>query len=304
MESPKRLMKIKKTGLRKIGKILLWTLVIFLIIKGAASILDNRSQDELEKTIDEYRSAAEQREAARSGAAAFAENFVYEYYSFDGQAGTEYVSRIGKYLAGSVNISKPIGNSAAAEVMSAKATKISFRSETRMDVDVSAKVRYTATENTTGGALPSKDLFIRVPVAYKDGKYAVDATPIFIPKEDAADVAGAEGYTGTEVSQEEKQELRQMLESFLKTYYEGSDQDVSYYVSKTSTIKHGLDGAVSYSGIKRMSAFYLDGEGKYLVNAAVSVLDNGQEIEQDMYLYLSKEGEKIYIDEITTRVKE
>lgn len=303
MKSPERLMTIKTTQLRKIGKVLLWTLVIFLLFKGVVSILDNKSQDEMLKAIDDYRSSAEQRETMRSGAAAFAENFVYEYYSFEGQQNTAYTDQLGKYLAGSVNISKPMGNSAATEVLSAKTMKLSFVGETRMDVDVSAKVRYTATENTSGEAINDKDLIVRVPVAYKDGKYAVDAAPLFIPKEDAADVKGAESYTGTEASQEEKQELRQVLESFLKTYYEGSDQDVSYYVSRDSTVRHGLCGAFTYGGIKRMSAYDLDQNGKYLANVAVTVTDNGQEIEQDMYIYLSKEGGKIYIDEISTRVK-
>jgi hypothetical protein len=303
MKSRDRLMAIKTTGFRKIGKVILWTLVIFLLFKGVVSILDNRDQDEMLKTIDDYRSAAEQREAARSGAAAFAENFVYEYYSFDGQSNNDYTDRIGRYLAGSVIISKPMGTNTATEVLSAKTTKISFAGQDRIDVDVSAKVRYTAVENTTGGALQDKDLNIRVPVAYKDGKYAVDAAPIFIPKEDAADVEGAETYTGTEVSQAEKQELRQVLESFLATYYEGSDQEVFYYISKDSPIKHGLNGAFAFSGIKRMSAYELSEEGKYLVDTAVAVLDNGQEIEQNMYIYLSKEGDKIYINQITTRVK-
>lgn len=303
MRSPERVISIKTTGLRKIGKVLLWTLVIFLLFKGVVSILDNRDQDEMLKTIDDYRSAAEQRETARSGAAAFAENFVYEYYSFDGQSGTDYTDRIGKYLAGSVNISKPMGSGVATEVLSAKTTKISFDREDRMDVDVSVKVRYTAIENATGGAIQDKDLYIRVPVAYKDGKYAVDAAPIFIPKEDAADVEGAEPYTGTEVSQEEKQKIRQALESFLATYYEGNDQEVSYYISKDSPIKHGLSGAFIFGSIKRMSAYELSEEGKYLVDTAVTVTDNGREIEQNMYIYLSKEGDKIYIDQITARVK-
>lgn len=303
MKSPERLMTIKTTGLRKIGKVILWTFVIFLLFRGVVSILDNKSQDEMMKAIDDYRSAAEQREAARSGAAAFAENFVYEYYSFDEQQNTEYTNRIGKYLAGAVNISAPVGNSAAMEVLSAKTTKISFASDKRMDVDVSAKVRYTAVSDTTGGAIQDKDLLVRVPVAYKDGRYAVDAAPIFIPEEDAAVVEGAEVYTGTEASQGEKQELRQVLESFLKTYYEGSDQDVSYYVSENSTVKHGLDGAFIYEGIKRMSAYSLEENGKSLANVAVTVNDNGMEIEQDMYIYLSKKDGKTYIDQIVTRVK-
>lgn len=303
MKSPERLMTIKTTGLRRVGKVLLWVLVSFLLIKGVVSILDNRDQDEILRTIDEYRSAAEQREVARAGAAAFAENFVFEYYSFDGQLNNDYAARIGRYLASTVNISRPMGTNTATEVLSAKTTKISFVDEDRMGIDVSAKVRYTAIGNITGGAIEDKDLNLHVPVAYKDGKYAVDAAPIFIPQEDAADVEGAQAYSGTEVSQAEKQELRKVLESFLVTYYEGNDQEVSYYISKDSPIKHGLNGSFAFGGVKRMSAYNLEQQGKYLVDTAVTVSDNGQEIEQHLYIYLSKEGDKIYIDEITARVK-
>ena len=96
MKSPVRLMKIKTTGLQRIGKVVLWALVVFLLLKGVASILDNKSQEELQQTIDAYRTAAEQRETVRAGAAAFAENFVYEYYSFDGRSNQDYTARVGK----------------------------------------------------------------------------------------------------------------------------------------------------------------------------------------------------------------
>ena len=293
-------MQIKTTGLRKVGKVLLWVLVGFLLLKGALGILDNKSQGELTKTIDDYRTAAEQRETARSGAAAFAANFIYEYYTFDGQANSDYADRARKYLAGSLELQKPAGSGIATEVLSANAVKISFASENRMDVDVSVKVRYTS---LTDGAIQSKNLKIRVPVGYKDGRYAVDAFPMFIPDEDAADIMQAEGYSGTEVSQAEKEEIKKVLESFLKTYYEGNDQEVSYYVSDRSKIEHGLNGAVTFSKLNTISAYYLAESKEYLVNATLTVNDSGEEIRQSMYLYLTKGEKKYYVNKISTRIK-
>jgi len=300
MKSPERLMQIKTTGVRTIGKVLLWILVIFLLFKGAVSILDNKSLSEMVKSIETYRIAAEQRDEARSGAAAFAVNFIYEYYSFDGAANSDYQDRTGAYLAGSLDIQKPAGSGIATEVLSANAVKISFASKNRMDVDISAKIRYTS---LTGGAILSKNLKIRVPVGYQDGKYAVDASPMLIPKEDAADIMQAEGYSGTEISSAEKDEIKQVLESFFKTYYEGSDQEVSYYVSDQSKIKHGLNGAVTFNKLNTISAYYLAESKEYLVSATLTVNDNGEEIRQNMYLYLIKGEDKYYINQISTRVK-
>ncbi|MDD4564944.1 MAG: conjugal transfer protein [Eubacteriales bacterium] len=306
MKGHERLMTIKTTGLRTVGKVLLWVLVIFLLFRGVVSILDNKSQGDLTKIIDDYKYAAEQREAARSGAAAFAENFIYEYYSFDGRSNSDYADRISRYLADTLNIPKPMGGGAATEVLSAKTVKINIlESDDKMDVDVSVKVRYSAV-NVSEGAISDKDINIRVPVAYKDGKYAVDAMPLFIPAEDAADIARATEYSGTGVSQKEEKEIKQILESFFKTYYEGSDQEVTYYLSDQSEIDHGLNGVVIFSGVKRISAYYLEGSDEYdeyLVNAVVSVADNGQAIDQEMYLYLTKTESKYYINEITTRIK-
>ena len=302
MKKPERLMKIKTTGFRKIGKILLWALVFFLIFRGAVSILNNRSQEELVKTIDDYRYAVEQRETARSGAAAFAENFVYAYYSFDDHSNSGYTDQVSRYLANAMDVPKPAGSGIATEVLSSKTIKITFVGKNRMDVDVSAKVRYTGV-NASGSAIQDKNLNVRVPIAYKDGKYAVDAMPMFIPDEEAADVLRAEGYGGTEVSQKEEKEIKEVLESFLKTYYEGTDQEVSYYLSARSKIDHGLRGAFSFCGVKRITAYYLEDSEEYLVDAAVSVSDNGQEIEQDIYFYLTKNKNKYYINEISTRVK-
>lgn len=305
MKSPERLMRIKTTGLRRIGKVLLWTLVVFLIFKGVGSILDNRGQDELTKVIEDYRSAVEQREAMRSGAASFAENFVYDYYSFDGRSNQNYIQRVGKYLASSMTIPKPMGSGVSVTVLSAKTTKISFEADTRMDVDVSVKVRYSGSEDVTlsGSAISieDKDLNIRVPVAWKNEKYAVDAMPLLVPAEDAAEVARAPGYSGTEVSTKEKEEIKQMVESFFKTYCEGSDQEVSYYLTSDSEIKHGLNGAVAFSNLKWVTAYYLETENEYLAGASITVKDNGQDISQEMYLTLIKQGSKYYIQKISAR---
>lgn len=307
-----RITSIKTSGLRTVGKVILWVLVIFLIFRGVVSILDNKSQDELLKTIDDYKSTAELREEVRSGAAAFAENFVYEYYSFDGHANQDYSVRVGKYLAAGLDVPKPTGSGTAAEVLSAKTIKITFTEKNLMDVDVSIKVRYSAAsdinlsggEELSGNALTvlHKDLTIRVPVVWYDRGYAVDSMPLLIPEAEAADVARAEGYSGTEVSQKEKEEIRQMLESFFRTYYEGTDQELAYYASAESTIKHGLLGAVSFSDIRLISAYYLEVENEYLVNTAIIVNDQGQELSQELYLTLTKEEKKYYIKEISTRI--
>lgn len=307
MKSPVRLMKIKTTGLQRVGKVLLWSLVAFLILKGVASLLDNRSQEDLQQTIDDYRTAAEQRETVSAGAAAFAENFVYEYYSFDGRSNQDYTERVGRYLAGALSIPKPMGSGVLAEVLSAKTTKISFAfsDEKRMDVDVSAKVRYSSTGDATlsGSAIlaSDKDLNLRIPVAWQDGKYAVDAMPLFIPPDDAAEIARTPGYSGTEVTLKEKEEMRQMLTSFFKTYCEGSDQEVSYYISPNSEIRHGLNGVVAFSSLKWLTVYYLEAENEYLANVSISVIDNGQELSQEMYLTLIKQGSKYFVDNITAR---
>jgi len=320
MKSPERLMKIKTTSLQRIGKVVLWVLVVLLLLKGVASILENRGQDELQHTIDNYRTAAEQRETVRAGAAAFAENFVYEYYSFDGSSNQDYTARVGKYLAESMAIPKPMGSGVSAAVLSAKTTKISFVDDTRMDVDVSVKARYGGSgdaalsgisgsdEISDGTALSdstvntsAKDINIQVPVVWHDGKYAVDAMPLLIPAEDSAVTARAPGYSGTEVSMKEKEEIKQMLESFLKTYCEGSDQEVSYYLTPDSEIRHGLNGVVTFHTLKWITAYYLEAENEYLANASITVKDNCQELSQEMYLTLIKEGSKYYIQNIAAR---
>ena len=303
MRDQERLMKIKTTGLRKVGKVILWILVCFLLVKGVIGILDNKSQDKMLQSINDYTTAAEQREAARAGAASFAEKFVYAYYSFDGSSNSDYSDRVQKYLANALAFQKPVGSGIATQVLSAKAFKITFSEKSKMDVDVLAKVRYTG-DNASGSAISDKDLNLRVPVAYKDGKYAVDAMPMLIPEDEAANISRSEGnITGSEVDQKEEREIKQVLESFFKTYYEGTDQEVAYYVSDHSKIKHSLQGTFTFEGVKRIEAYLLPDSEKYVVDAVISINDNGQGIEQEMYLYLTKGENKYFIEEISTRVK-
>jgi hypothetical protein len=62
-----------------------------------------------------------------------------------------------------------------------------------------------------------KDVSIQGAILEKDGKFQVNAYPAFIPNTEKANVE-IEAYSGKEYSDDVKQEIKSVMESFFKIY--------------------------------------------------------------------------------------
>lgn len=303
-----KIQKIKTTGLRTAGKIILWALVIFLILCGTKSILSASNEDQLKEIIRDYQESTQLREETRTGATAFAESFIYEYYTYTGQLNSDYAERVGAYFASGVDIKNVNATATAAETVSAQTVNISFISDTQMDVDIWAKVKYTSLMGESAGKITEQDVYLRVPVIAenmklgKGGNYAVGSLPMIIPSYEKAKVENFKGYPGTEIPKESKDEIKIVLESFFKAYYEGTDSEVSYYVTDSSNIKKSLSGMFVFHRIEQMSIVQDKSisTSEYLAEVDLTVLDHGQPIAQRMFLTIEKVKKKYYIKKIAT----
>lgn len=299
-----KLMKIKTTGLRKIGKVTLWVLVVFLILCGIKTVLSQSSEGKLQSMLSKSQTSAQLREKTKIGATAFAESFIYDYYTFSGQLNSNYSDRVKSYLAKGLEVKNPSAGETAAETISARTINVKFDSKdvTRLDVDILAKIKYTQLMGEKAGTNSESNIYIRVPVATQNGdRFAIESLPMIIPSYDKAAAENAEGYSIAEVDRDTKDEIQVVLESFFKAYYEGTDNEVSYYVSGDSNIKKSLAGLITFNKIDQISVVMDEQNGGYLSDVLLTVTDHGQPLQQRLFLKLEKEKGKYYIQKISTR---
>lgn len=288
-----KIAKIRSTKLRTAGKILLWIMISFIALKGAADILMGNTITKQKQALESYMEEISSEEQIKTGAMSFAEEFTREYLTFDGELGSDYETRLAVYTANGLRIESP-DKGDAVSVVAANAVSITFADKQHVDVTVAVEIK-------TGQRV--NKINIMVPVATKGGMYAVDEYPQIVPKAETADIAAAQtAIEGTEVSNAEKDAIEPIIESFLKTYYDGSENELMYFLTENSRVKKGIGGAVKFDEIDSFQAFYSASEGIYVIDVKIKVQNSGVLLPQHLYLQAKQEGDRYYIMDIRTRI--
>lgn len=297
--------KIRTNALRTVLKILLWACLGLLCLKGAFGIMSGGSISDQREALSRYIESAKMREELALGAKSFAENFVREYYTFSGEARTDYAERLEKYLAKSVEITEPAAGTVSASVQQASAIQIEFINDKEMNVDVISSVKYNRKLEDTVETT-KKELLIRVPVATDgEGRFAVDELPQIVPRMEKADITGTGRHTRAEIDPKEKERIKIILTSFLKAYYEGNESELAYFLLPEFEMKHGLAGIVSFEKITSIRAYQVPETSEYAIDLNIQIDDTTQSLLQHFFLTVVRGADnKYYIKSITTRMEE
>ncbi len=291
---------IKTDRIMKIGRIILWAVILFLLVRGIASILAPKDVVKLEQIVTEYRADSTQREAVQIGAAAFAEDFAYEYYTFSGKFNSDYEQRVKRYLAKNLDIKSPVAGIYQTSVILSSAKEITYESEVDFDVDLHLQVVYMPL--IEGGEKSQKDIYIRVPITTdKKGNYAVTSLPIYIPQVKAAKISSVDTYKGVQVENKEVKKIKETLESFFTAYYDGTSNEISYYLTPDSNIKEVAAGMVNFEKLDYATVSKDEVTNEYLVDTTLTVLDNNQPMKQRLFLRAVYSKKHYYIKSINTR---
>lgn len=291
---------LKTDTAMKVGRIILWAVILFLLARGIISILQPRSDVLVQGMITEFQEDAEQWEKVQIEAAAFAEGFATEYYTCLGSYDKEYMKRLKPYVAKNSDIKAPIGSSYATSVVSAKTQRIGYLDSDNYDVDVHLKVKYTPLNESI--VAKTKEIYIRVPVS-TDGKgnYAVTSIPMYIPVEVAGTISSVGTYTGNTVENKVKSSIKETLSSFFPVYFSGSANEISYFVTEDSDIKRTAAGMVEFGSLNSAVIVQDPETGEYLVDAELIVKDDGTDMRQRLFLRMTYEKKHYYVKEINTR---
>ncbi|MCI9640147.1 MAG: conjugal transfer protein [Emergencia sp.] len=284
--------KVRSTKLRTAGKVLLWTMLGLIFIKGAADIIMGNTISKQREAMEMYMETVSAEQKLRDGSMAFAEEFVREYLTFDGELGGDYENRIASYTAKNLRIDAPEEGVTIA-VIAVNAMDVQLLDESHVNVTVMTEIQF--------GKRYSK-FSLKVPVASSGGQYAVDEYPQIVPNLEVADVGIASGtLNGTEVSNHEKDQITSVIESFCKVYYGGSDGELMYYVSEGSGITNTVDG-MEFGSIDSLRAVYIAETDSYVIDVRIKVANSGVHLSQHLYLTAEKDGDRFYVTKIDTRI--
>lgn len=301
---------LKKNGAMKALRIIFWTILVFIFIRGVAAILVPNKETVVDQMIQEFQSSLKEEKELNTEALAFAQNFAREYLTYTQRGEEDYRQRIKPYVSNNVYNQQNIvdfKNSAAAAYV--QAYRVEKYSDTQLDVYVLAEVEYFTTslsqnQSTYETATESEQTVLKVPLYRADGKYVVESLPLFV-----SDSIGVEGYAvkdyyGTSLKEAQTKEVKSSAENFLKAYYEQDTTVINYYLSASAEKSRfdGLDGRYAFGKITSISCYQEQGEAIVcLVEYTIKDRVNDTALVQKINLSVTKDGSRYYINAMNTR---
>ncbi|WP_192930176.1 conjugal transfer protein [Alkaliphilus pronyensis] len=291
--------KIKTTWLLKTARVILWTLIIFLVFRGIGTMFNSSEAGEAQRVVNTFVEERSYRDRVELEASAFAESFSLDYFTYE--RGDDYQERLKDYMPSQMSVQNPGHGSIKA--LSAISYGVEWYSENQLNVKVEVKVRYRITSNDEGDSITEieDNIFIAVPIMEKEGRYIVEDNPVITSRPQKAD-AGISFYTDSGVDSAVNNEISQVLESFFNTYYSGSAGEISYYIYDNSKIQ-GLNNRFKLKRLDSVRAFEGESSNEYFVIVELSIEDaiSGLNYKQGYHLNLIKENQRYYVKNFNIR---
>jgi hypothetical protein len=343
MEIPRRqkkamkIEKVKSKRFRKVFRIILWLVVIFVVIRGIASMMRKDQTASLKTLIAANAKEQDVKRKGEFGTNSFAENFTRAFIEFNGDDEV-YKENLAKYVSSEF---KPNTNTARTAVLSVTAVKTDWIGENKVLVDclvrfttnlpaynaqtslpaynaqaslpaynaqasskttaVTPKPTPTAVESptsTSGTKNNVEEMCLRVPISIKDdGKYIIESRPTFVANNLKSSQRDESQMDGTRV---ENEDIREITKTFLKSYCEDNSTSISYYMVDSSKIK-GLDGVFTFRDI---DTFELKKNGdKFNADVTYYVEGSAGRYIQEMQIVFVYKDNRYLIEKLNTVIK-
>jgi len=300
--------KVKSALPQRIGRIFLWVVVAFLVLRGVGTYLKPNSANTVTDIVESYKTEKDYTDRIDFEASAFARMFAIEYMTYKGD-NTDYDNRMKKYS----NLDFIGAYNDKIDALSGEAYRIEWRGKDKVNVDVKLRVRYTVKQQQDTlkvGEAPKPDIvtvndvYLRIPVYASNGKYLVEDYPVFIP-EPGKGAKPEKTKQGKDVSSDIKAKIQSAVENFLKTYCSGNSVEMSYYLADINKTENGLGKRYNFKKLilEEFEARELE-SGKYLVSTQYEVEDsiNNQVFKQAIQIKIVVKDNKYLIDSFNAKL--
>lgn len=235
---------------RIIFRWLLWLLLAWVVVRGVVSFLPQPAP------VNAGPPAPVQVEATSDPARTFALLFAQEYLTWRSNDTADHAARIKPYLAGNVEEQAGWRGSSSARDQTALGAWVyadQRLSNTRRLITVAVRAR----GGTEG---PMRVLYLAVPVSQTARGLAVDDLPAIAPGPVHADPTGA--LWGEQITTVPP-EVGTLAEGFLRAYVNGSEAEMTYFMSPGVQIP-SLRGTMAWSSLDDLK-LYKDKDGTVAV---------------------------------------
>lgn len=300
--------KLKSAWPQRIAKIILWTFIAFLMLRGVGSILRPDAATTIKETLTELENDKNNRYITEKEAEAFAVMFANEYMTFSGD-NDDYRRRLEVFS--NMEFSSN-GYTDRIEAVSAEAFKSEWVGKDLINIDVRVKVKYTVkeqienTEAITVSYLEKEiydNVYLRIPVEVNNRNYLVNDLPIFVPAPKKGEHIN-KGDIGKEVTSEEKAAITSVIESFLAAYCAGNSVELTYFMADTKEKIDGLSKRYTYKRMLDGNKVMEIGSNRYFLSCQYEVIDgvNNQVFKQGMEFIVVSNNDRYLIEKFNTKL--
>lgn len=283
---------LKSTKNQRIFRWILWGVIIFLIFRGIVSIIRPNQSGKILQSVDSTIKINVENTRKLDEASNFAEAFSTEFFNFKQGEADNYRKRLASYMSDQALTAINASINVESLTLESKAIYKHLYNENQFNIDVKVKVKVKEV---------TKDLYIRVPVAEKDGKYIVEDMPLFVSRPSSANDIEVKQHDGNLVESNVSKPIEDMLNNFLKVYTQGNEGEIKYYLSDPNINLKGLEGLFKFKNIVESKIYPSGNKFLAIITFSMEGTDTKQEFKQKIHLDISNKDNRYYIDNIDTR---
>jgi hypothetical protein len=298
--------KIQTKVFKNFLKLIVWTLIVFVLFKGIVNIIDGDQTSGIEADILSETESQELKRITENEVTSFAENFAQDYMTYYG-SNEEYEDRLSQYS----NLEFKNIQSKTMEVIYLNSTKTKWLNDELLNVDCKLKIDYDNSstsddsEESTNGIdelidSKGKSVNLRVAVRIINGKYLIDSYPTFIGSTSKSSQDSEVEIPGQEVDDTAiKDKINNVIENFISAYCEGNETDMEYFMLNQKNLK-GLDNEFELKKINSEDIIIKKDDDIYNVKVNYILSDSENEFLQSMEFILVYKDEKYLIKNFDT----
>lgn len=265
--------RLLRTALRRI----VWLLLAWVAVRGVVSLIPAAPAAARGNPAATTSAPDPQAEATRT----FAVLFAQDYLTWNAKDVPDHAARLRPYLASGLDEHAGWNPSGARDqqALGAWAMSESKVRDGRYLVNVAVRI------SQPGPPRIDRTLYLSVPVYVSGRGLTIFDLPAFIPGPDRVDPQG-QSY-GDPVS-DPAPEIRTLAEGFLKAYVDGTDTELSYFVTPGVRLP-GLHGLVHWRSLDELKVYRNGNDILAVAAAALQDPQSGSTLHQHFVLKLDKQ---------------
>lgn len=295
---------LRKNTLLRIGRALLWIMLIFFFVRGIIVTFRPDTLTEAQQVISDFKKELITEKKLNNEVLSFAQNFVYEYLTYTTGEEKDYKERLKQYTTTTTNVSDTEIYRGSQQAVYVQAYRMEQLDKEHFDVYVLAEVQYVYYREQEA-TQESAETRLKVPVLSRNGEMVVDGLPMFVNDNTLLEDYQIQEYSGQAADEQTAAGAGMAVSSFLKAYYEQDETVIDYYLSQEADRSKfiGLDGRYTFDRMQSVRCYQEESMIVCIAEYKISDAVNGAKRWQKVRLNVVRGSDgKYYIQSMSARV--